>query len=26
VHVERDGDDVWIGGEVAVCIEGTVAL
>ncbi|MCI1193799.1 PhzF family phenazine biosynthesis protein [Calidifontimicrobium sp. SYSU G02091] len=26
VHVERVGDDVWIGGEVAVCIEGTVAL
>lgn len=26
VHVERIGDDVWIGGEVAVRIEGTVAL
>lgn len=27
VHVERDGDGtVWIGGEVAVCVEGTVRL
>jgi PhzF family phenazine biosynthesis protein len=26
VHVERDGDDIWIGGDVAGCIEGTVTL
>lgn len=26
VHVERDGDTVWIGGEVAHCIEGRVAF
>lgn len=26
VHVERDGDTVWIGGEVAPCIEGRVAF
>ncbi len=26
VHVRHDGTDCWIGGEVALCIEGTVAL
>lgn len=26
VHVESDGDTVWIGGEVTPCIEGRVAL
>ena len=26
IHVEQAGDTVWIGGDVAGCIEGTVAL
>jgi PhzF family phenazine biosynthesis protein len=26
VHVQRRGDDIWIGGETAVCIEGRVSL
>ncbi len=26
VHVERDGAEVWIGGDVTVCVEGTVTL
>jgi len=26
VHVQHDGDDCWIGGEVAFCIEGSVTL
>ncbi|MBV6306242.1 PhzF family phenazine biosynthesis protein [Candidimonas humi] len=26
VHVQRLGDDIWIGGETAVCIEGRVNL
>ena len=26
VHVEHDGRDCWIGGEVAVCIDGRLAL
>lgn len=26
VHVQRVGDDIWIGGDVAGCIEGTVSL
>ena len=26
VHVQHDGQDCWIGGEVAFCIEGTVEL
>jgi PhzF family phenazine biosynthesis protein len=26
VHVEHDGQDCWIGGEVAFCIEGTLEL
>jgi PhzF family phenazine biosynthesis protein len=26
VHVQRLGDDIWIGGETAVCIEGRVSL
>jgi PhzF family phenazine biosynthesis protein len=26
VHVERDGPDIWIGGDVVVCIEGRVTL
>jgi PhzF family phenazine biosynthesis protein len=26
VHVQHDGADCWIGGEVAFCVEGTVAL
>ena len=26
VHVQREGEDVWIGGDVAMCIEGRVDL
>ena len=26
VHVQREGDDIWIGGDVALCIEGQVQL
>jgi PhzF family phenazine biosynthesis protein len=26
VHVEREGDAIWIGGDVAACIAGTVTL
>ena len=26
VHVQREGEDVWIGGDVAMCIEGQVDL
>jgi PhzF family phenazine biosynthesis protein len=26
VHVQRDGDDIWIGGSVVTCIEGTLRL
>ena len=26
VHVQREGDDFWIGGDVALCIEGQVQL
>lgn len=26
IHVERQGDEIWIGGAVAVCIEGHVQL
>lgn len=26
VHIERSGDDIWVGGEVVTCIEGVVAL
>jgi len=26
VHVQREGDTIWIGGDVAACIEGVVAL
>ncbi len=26
VHVARDGDDIWIGGEVARCVEGTIEV
>jgi len=26
VHVDRDGDDIWIGGHSVVCIEGTLTL
>ncbi|MEY3271738.1 MAG: hypothetical protein RLZZ341_639, partial [Pseudomonadota bacterium] len=26
VHVQHDGRDCWIGGDVAFCIEGTVDL
>jgi predicted PhzF superfamily epimerase YddE/YHI9 len=26
VHVQRLGDDIWIGGDTAVCIEGRVNL
>lgn len=26
VHVEQDGDTVWVGGDLAGCVEGTVAL
>lgn len=26
VHVERAGDDIWVGGQTVMCIEGTVEL
>jgi PhzF family phenazine biosynthesis protein len=26
VHVDRQGDDIWIGGETTTCIEGTLTL
>ena len=26
VHVQREGEDVWIGGDVAMCVEGEVTL
>jgi PhzF family phenazine biosynthesis protein len=26
VHVQREGDDIWVGGDVACCIEGQVRL
>jgi PhzF family phenazine biosynthesis protein len=26
IHVESDGDDVWIGGETSICIEGRLTL
>lgn len=26
VHVERDGPDIWIGGDVSFCVQGRVAL
>jgi predicted PhzF superfamily epimerase YddE/YHI9 len=26
VYVERDGNDIWIGGETANCIEGTIEI
>ena len=26
VHIEQAGDTVWVGGDVAGCVEGTVAL
>ena len=26
VHVTQAGDDIWIGGDVAACIEGTIAV
>ena len=26
VHVQQEGDTVWIGGDVAACIDGTVTL
>ena len=26
VHLQRDGDDIWVGGDVARCIEGQVTL
>ena len=26
VHVQREGEDVWIGGDVAMCIDGEVTL
>jgi PhzF family phenazine biosynthesis protein len=26
VHVDREGDTVWIGGDVAACVSGTVTL
>jgi len=26
VHVQQQGEDIWIGGDVAACIEGTVQL
>ena len=24
VHVAQDGDDIWIGGDVAECVSGTI--
>jgi PhzF family phenazine biosynthesis protein len=26
VHVQRDGDDIWIGGNTVTCVEGTIDL
>src|SRR3546814_411094 len=26
VYVQKSGPDIWVGGEVNICIEGTVAL
>jgi predicted PhzF superfamily epimerase YddE/YHI9 len=26
VHVQREGDDIWIGGSVAKCVDGTITL
>ena len=26
VHISKEGDTVWVGGDVAPCIEGTVRL
>jgi PhzF family phenazine biosynthesis protein len=26
VHVTREGDDIWVGGNTVMCIEGTIAL
>ena len=26
IHVAREGDDIWIGGDVAKVIEGTIAV
>jgi PhzF family phenazine biosynthesis protein len=26
VHVQKDGPDIWIGGQVATCVEGTITL
>jgi PhzF family phenazine biosynthesis protein len=26
VHVTRDGDDIWIGGDVVSCVEGTIEI
>ena len=26
VHVQRDGDDIWIGGNVVTCVSGTIDL
>jgi PhzF family phenazine biosynthesis protein len=26
VHVQRDGDDIWIGGNVVTCVDGTIDL
>lgn len=26
IHVRRDGDDIWVGGDVVTCVEGTVTL
>ena len=26
VYLEREGADIWVGGEVVCCIEGTVSL
>lgn len=26
VHVTRDGDEIWVGGEVTACIEGSVTI
>ncbi len=26
VYIDQEGDDIWVGGEVAICIEGQVAI
>ena len=26
IYVDRQGDDIWIGGDVVTCVEGTIAF